>query len=466
MSNKDDKTLQYINEYYDSKEIKLNFESLNKMIIEQMNHLKNLKVQSEVIEEDAEEEFEDIFEDLFEEFERKLNDDSEKLVSEEMSDDRYTPRAGKENLTIKLPKFIVTEDWGKPDSEAFAHIRPFILRAAGKGNTYEEKFAHFQSIFKGRGSKVTSVGRIISTLILLESWAAILQQFGASSAGFLFESFLAAMTFGEQIDDKREGSLPIEDIIAFGVGPDGRPASLKLLRPDTEIKGSFKNLITYFEGKKSIDYIVAYKEGATSKDVDKGNIKLRIEKYELTRKNLIPFFLAFNSRGQEGDRNKSLIAPEITRDHKVFLSLGENSSLNDRVELLKNLSWGKLLNYFKDLFAIGGDLYDTESKHTQWYITQSQWKHGLETASLATLDLRKDTLKKLSNYWASELGIHVTEVFERVAELSENINKYFLNPDRERAKSVNGSKAIKSTEHVKKSIDGTIASENAGNIEI
>ena len=71
-----------------------------------------------------------------------------------------------------------------------------------------------------------------------------------------------------------------------------------------------------------------------------------------------------------------------------------------------------------------------------------------------------------SNYWASELGIHVTEVFERVAELSENINKYFLNPDRERAKSVNGSKAIKSTEHVKKSIDGTIASENAGNIEI
>ena len=45
MSNKDDKTLQYINEYYDSKEIKLNFESLSKMITEQMNHLKNFQIE-------------------------------------------------------------------------------------------------------------------------------------------------------------------------------------------------------------------------------------------------------------------------------------------------------------------------------------------------------------------------------------------------------------------------------------
>lgn len=452
-----DKSVQEVvdgDHYENGEEHKFTLESLNNMIKEEIYR----RVDKTFINEPELD-----YEDLFEEFERRmLSSEPKELVSEE----RLDVDSGKDSLTIKLPKFVVTEDWGKPDSEAFEHIRPFVLRAAGKGSTYEEKFAHFQSMFKGKDSKVTSVGRIIATLILLESWAAVLQQFGASSAGFLFESFLAALTFGEQVSDKDEGSLPIEDIIAFGAGPDGQPASLKLLRPETEIKGSFKNLVTYFIKRKSIDYIVAYKEGADSAAAAEGNVTLRIEKYRLTRENLIPFFLAFNSLGKPGNRNKKLIAPDITLDHKVFQHLGKNPSLDERVDALQSLSWSNLLKYFQDLFTLGGTAYDAENKKTQWYITQSQWRDGLDTTSLATIDLRRETIEKMNKYWATKLGSHVTEVFTHVSELSENINKYFLNPDRERAKSINGTRAISNTKAVKRSIDGTMASEKSGDIDI
>ena len=158
MSNKDDKTLKYINEYYNNREIKLDFESLSKMITEQMDHLKSLNVQSEIIKE---EEYEDIFEDLFEELEKEIFQ-SNSLLSEESGLD---VEKGKENISIQLPKFTVTESWGDPTSDSFKQIKPFVLRAAGKGKTYEEKFNHLQRMFEGRKTKITSPGRILATLI-------------------------------------------------------------------------------------------------------------------------------------------------------------------------------------------------------------------------------------------------------------------------------------------------------------
>ena len=71
-------------------------------------------------------------------------------------------------------------------------------------------------------------------MIVAESFASILNSFSESSAGFVFEGFLAALTFGKQVTERTPTGLPIEDIIAFDQnGPNGRPASLKLLKGST-----------------------------------------------------------------------------------------------------------------------------------------------------------------------------------------------------------------------------------------
>ena len=80
-------------------------------------------------------------------------------------------------------------------------------------------------------------------------------------AGFLFEALLAGTTEGEQISDPVDGSLPIEDIL---VG-EKTPYSLKVLRKDGIVHGSFKNLVDFFEPengepKDKITYLVVIKE--------------------------------------------------------------------------------------------------------------------------------------------------------------------------------------------------------------
>jgi hypothetical protein len=397
---------------------------LFKMIEEAMD-----KTKAKTLESDYDE---DMFDDLFEEFERSLLQSSSSLLAEKASLD---VGEGKESITIQLPKFTVTEAWGDPTSDAFNQIKPFVLRAAGKGKTYEEKFSHLQRMFEGKKTKITSPGRILATLILLESWVAIIRDFSPSAAGFLFEAFLAAMTFGEQVAEPEGGSLPIEDIIAFGTGPDGQPASLKLLKKTTSIKGSYKNLIEYFTNNNAIDYIVAYKLG-TDGDINKGNLKLRIMKYEVNRDNFINFLLSGSAN------NKKLLGPGM-----------EEGDLNNTIDRISQMGWEDLEAHLINTTTARG-----VTDKTQWQISRPQFDSLDGVQELANVDLTTETMSKLNTYWADQLGEQVRDLFGSVAALSENINKFFLDSNREGAK--NGARmAIKDTESIKNNITGTVKEE-------
>jgi hypothetical protein len=397
---------------------------LFKMIEEAMD-----KTKAKTLESDYDE---DMFDDLFEEFERSLLQSSSSLLAEKASLD---VGEGKESITIQLPKFTVTEAWGDPTSDAFNQIKPFVLRAAGKGKTYEEKFSHLQRMFEGKKTKITSPGRILATLILLESWVAIIRDFSPSAAGFLFEAFLAAMTFGEQVAEPEGGSLPIEDIIAFGTGPDGQPASLKLLKKSTSIKGSYKNLIEYFTNNNAIDYIVAYKLG-TDGDINKGNLKLRIMKYEVNRDNFINFLLSGSAN------NKKLLGPGM-----------EEGDLNNTIDRISQMGWEDLEAHLINTTTARG-----VTDKTQWQISRPQFDSLDGVQELANVDLTTETMSKLNTYWADQLGEQVRDLFGSVAALSENINKFFLDSNREGAK--NGARmAIKDTESIKNNITGTVKEE-------
>ncbi len=138
---------------------------------------------------------------------------------------------------------------------------------------------------------------LISMMQVIESLQATLNDFNESSAGFVFEGFMAALTQGRQEAGRVGGTLPIEDFITS----DGRNVSLKLLSPKTGIHGSFTNLVDYLfirggSGVDSIDYLVAYK------DKEGENVsRLGVWDFEINRDNIIDMFL------QTGKNNVALL---------------------------------------------------------------------------------------------------------------------------------------------------------------
>ena len=156
---------------------------------------------------------------------------------------------GKE-IDIKLPTLKFTEDWGKPDNEDRERIERYMRNI--QGTDLETKLANLNGILDG-SVKDAGVGTILSTLIMIEILSTLAgdeREFTESAAGFIFEGFLAGL-FGDSsvqitdVDKEAEGAQtgkPITDVIL-----DGRHYSLKLLGPNTALKGSWTNMVGHFE---------------------------------------------------------------------------------------------------------------------------------------------------------------------------------------------------------------------------
>ena len=340
MSAKNEKILQYINEYYNNQESAFTFDDLNKMIMEQMFKLEAI-VQDpeplEVVEEEYDAQFYEDKEQLFQEFEKSILEEINQQALQEAAKGKTSAKGktkGKQVETVTLSLFTgaPTEAWGDPKSASFKRIKPFINKAVGGGEkSFKSKLDKLFSLIdatpksEGGESGITSQGRIIASLVLVEALAAILNQFGDSPGGFVFEGFLSAITLGRQVSDKDEGTLPIEDIIAFDPsGPFGRPASLKLLkgrsfkpgkkegsvnvdRGGTDIKGSWKNLINFFNKYPELDYIVAFKTG-------KGDRTLSIVKFTITKENIVDLMISTNNQPLIGSDRDVALARKYSQD--------------------------------------------------------------------------------------------------------------------------------------------------------
>ena len=198
---------------------------------------------------------------------------------------------------FNLPKLIPTEAWGNPDSMDRKQIERVFGTIRG-GSSMKARIDDLNSFlspvqFKSgkRGTRRRSPAVIINMMMITEALQATLNDYNESAAGFVFEAFMSALTGGEQIVGRVKGTLPIEDFVAFsqfGGSPD-RPVSLKLLSPDTTIKGSFTNLVDYLfvRGADSISYLIAFKK------VIGGKVEgLQIFDFNITRENLIDVMIA------------------------------------------------------------------------------------------------------------------------------------------------------------------------------
>ncbi len=165
------------------------------------------------------------------------------------------------SYSIDIPKLVPTEAWGNPTAQDRAEInRVFsVIRGGANMKARIEDLNKFLDPKAAERRRSPSV--ILKMMMIVEALQAALNDYNESAAGFVFEGFMAALTGGKQIAGRVRGTLPIEDFVAFSeIGQDD-PVSLKLLSPDTPIKGSFTNLVDYLfvRGAEKITYLVVMK---------------------------------------------------------------------------------------------------------------------------------------------------------------------------------------------------------------
>lgn len=420
------------------------------------------------------EEEEEFYESLFEEFEADRKAGQQSLVSESK---------GKSSVTIPFPRFVPNEAWGDPKSADFKQIRKFVLKATGAEKDIKKKFDKLMRPFDSK-SAVKSPGRMISAMVLLESLASILRSFSESPAGFVFEGFLAALTFGRQVAEKTPTGLPIEDIIAYDPdGPNGVPASLKVLtgrthraakrgggtaveKAGTGIHGSYQNLIYFFDRYNAIEYIVALKRGS-------GTDQLQIFSFFLTQGNIVDVFTAtgndhlfgkYNSKIQRAKKDWNKLRPllwatigKTPPGEATAKSVRLPGDAEDDEEFLstKRDVTGKELGVSEQRLV--------EKTDTQWTIEQKDLANlkgkGTKAREIAVLDLSTENLQKQNAVISEKLGDDIASLFENVKFLSENINEYFTTDNRTEAKASYGPVASQTANEIGDDMQGIVQTE-------
>ena len=172
-------------------------------------------------------------------------------------------KGGRFSYKIDIPALVPSEAWGDPNHQSREDIER-VFNVIRKKANMQERIQHVNSfIDPAQAAKKAPGGNfhaVIRMMQIIEALQATLNDYTESSAGFVFEGFMAALTGGKQQADRVGGTLPIEDFL----GVEGEQVSLKLLSPGTGIHGSFTNLLDYLYlrggGQESIKYLIAYKD--------------------------------------------------------------------------------------------------------------------------------------------------------------------------------------------------------------
>ena len=118
------------------------------------------------------------------------------MVQKQFDEQVETSKALKEQedaeIREMLPTIKITEDWGRPGSKDRQLIEEFTARI--QGDTLEQKLQSMNSILEGQSEP--SIGKILSTLVVIEVLNSILVEFTESAGGFIFEGFLAGHGLG------------------------------------------------------------------------------------------------------------------------------------------------------------------------------------------------------------------------------------------------------------------------------
>ena len=388
-----------------------------------------------------------------------------------------------EERVVRFPKIKITERWGEKNNEDREILETLMSRVVG--GTVDEKITSVNSFLTYKPG--LSVPDILSNLMFVEIFSNIIEEYNDSTAGFLFEAFLAGLFSGIQVSDPEQigmpkGSLPIVDAnlaIRKKDQPDDEivPYSLKVLSPTTWLKGSYKNLVDHFAlGGVDIVYLVVTKErGGT----------LAFNEFEISQKNFLEYighekykkepvykpieFLPAELINPKRRGKKNPLGPGTyfqvnnawLKKYKVRnVTTIDNKEVPLNTDLDPNETyvayrWGgeEEMRPQGGLTATARKLYGGEEgykaalaaqydngfweylKTTNGYINEKQFaispdNYRKRSNNLGKLDLHPQKLIKLANAYAEDLGASLVNLYNAVSDLSINVNRYFIASDK------------------------------------
>jgi len=323
------------------------------------------------------------------------------------------PRQSKKEIkTLDLEALIpqINESWGDPSNVSRQEVERLLSRVAQGGTLISKinKLNEFVNSCKGddisRCATMAS-STILSRLMALGIFSAIVYDFGASTQGFLFEVFMAAMlgADAQQViaSQQRKGGAggDIADIVSTEQGP----MSLKFFKRTEKgggsdhIPGSVNDLLSSInQYGQPIPYLIAIKHTGGGGDVHE------IAFYE--------FNIGANAHSTHPKAKSFLetnpIPEGMAGDVDIFAE-GENWIKGTEFSLPITLLLGKTIKGHRG--------------------------KGLDRP-LAVLSFgSRDELQDIANNYVAQLGEDVTAIYNSLASLSTNINKYLLNSNNKTA---------------------------------
>ncbi len=296
--------------------------------------------------------------------------------------EKAEPSGGRFSMSIPIPKLVPTEAWGDLDSVSREEIKK-IFNVFRKAGSIRERIDQVNSFLDPVSARRKAPGGRVNTLLrmmqVIEALQATINDYSESSAGFVFEGFMAALTDGTQEAGRVGGTLPIED---FTTGK-GENVSLKLLSPGTGIHGSFTNLVDYLfirgnGGVPSIQYLVAAKrqEGDTV-------TKLLISEFEISRDSFVDIMVSTKNGKHLGE----MAQPMKAHIAKWRTTLGPKWRLR-MAEILKQTPGYDLDRgmFIKNL-GPDGERFDTEDApgEDKEAKKQAQYDRNVEKSELTKL---------------------------------------------------------------------------------
>ena len=261
---------------------------------------------------------------------------------------------------IPMPQFSELE-WGtlntpmdggtRPSSDPRTQLTQYMSNIGGTG--LRGKIEALNRFYSGEmtpedfSSQSDKISKYLSYLVVYKTLTSIFTGFNASSAGFLFEPFLAIM-----LDAETGQQIPAagaDTIADFTIEKGARPISLKAYTHGSlKVGGSFRQLVEDLTGQNPVmEYIAVTKE----MEGDKGSPmsvtgKLHFKSFNFTLENMPD--IIFNISG--GKHKNILELPRVFWDSKIVdMAKDEDFLENLKTPKASEVDVEKLLNKYEDL---------------------------------------------------------------------------------------------------------------------
>ena len=320
----------------------------------------------------------------------------------EAIEERQNVETEGEVFTLSLPKLRISEQWGTPGSDDRQIIEMFTAQI--KGSTLHEKINSLNTFISSCDEACASskdVSEILGSLVFLDSLAAIMHDFNATTAGFLFEALISAL-LGAGSEQVPTGGQGIYQDTTDLVDERGRPMSLKFYKMDPDNpKG----------------YITAAAR----------NLRVSIIKHGE------PMIYLLGLKNTQGGKIHSVDFYEV--------SIG---SKQDDIEGQFDI---KDMNLPMKIVVQGGQYVPTEDPRNPGTFHRLPGNFEKDRYFIGSLQLgSREDLKNIAQNYADRLGDILLEIYEQLDNLTKNVNSYFLENKKDAAVQAQNNAAVLKTE--------------------